>query len=86
MDSGEGTRTWTLLSLRSAAAVGALWAWEDAARGNDEDVAIGELLLELTGQTEKDGSVLVLLMKPQDPILTAAGRGAIPGAMELGRK
>jgi hypothetical protein len=49
--SGEGSRTGTLLGLRSAGAVAALWAGENAARGEDQDMAVGELLLELTGET-----------------------------------
>lgn len=42
---------WALLGERGAGAGGALWAWQDAAGGEDDDVAVGELLLELTGQT-----------------------------------
>jgi hypothetical protein len=37
--------------LAGAGAVGALRAREDAACGEDEDVAVGELLLELAGET-----------------------------------
>ena len=48
--SSQSTRTWALLGLAGAAAVAALWARQDVARGNDEDVAVGELLLELTGE------------------------------------
>lgn len=48
--SGQSTRTWALLGLAGAAAVAALGARQDAARGNDEDVAVGELLLKLTGE------------------------------------
>lgn len=51
MDGGEGSGSWALLLLQVAGAVGALWARKDAAGGNDEDVAVRELLLELTGQT-----------------------------------
>ena len=52
VDSGEGSAAWALLGLRGAAAVAALWAGQNAAGGNDEHVAVGELLLELTGQAE----------------------------------
>ena len=40
----------TLLRLRGAAAVAALGAGQDAAGGDDEDVAVGELLFEFTGE------------------------------------
>ena len=51
MDGGEGTRAGTLLGLSCAAAVRALGAGENAARGDDQDVAVRELLLELTSET-----------------------------------
>jgi len=50
VDSGESSRTWALLSLGSARAVGTLGAGQDAAGSNNQDVAVGELLLELTGE------------------------------------
>jgi hypothetical protein len=50
VDSGECARTWALLRLGGAGAGGALWAWQDAARGEDQDMAVRELLLELTGE------------------------------------
>ena len=52
MDGGEGPGDGTLLGLGGAAAVAALGAGQDAALSNEEDVAVGELLLELTGQAE----------------------------------
>lgn len=51
VDGGQGSGTGSLLGLRGAGAVGALWAGEDTARGEEEDVAVGELLLKLTGET-----------------------------------
>lgn len=50
MDSSQCARTWALLGLRCSAAVAALWARQDTAGGNDDDVTVGEFLLELTGQ------------------------------------
>ena len=50
MDRSERARTRALLSLCRAAAVAALRAGQDAAGGDDEDVAVGELLLELAGE------------------------------------
>jgi hypothetical protein len=52
VDSSEGSRTGALLGLRGAGPVGALGAGQNAAGGNDQDVAVGELLLELTGEAE----------------------------------
>ena len=45
----EGSRAGTLLGLACAGAVGALWAGQDAAAGEEEDMAVGELLLEFAG-------------------------------------
>lgn len=50
VDSGQSTRTGTLLGLVGARVDGALGAGEDAALSDEEDVAVGELLLELTGE------------------------------------
>lgn len=52
VDSGQGAGTRTLLLEGVAGAGGALGAGEDTASGQDEDVAVGELLLQLTGQAE----------------------------------
>jgi hypothetical protein len=51
VDSGESPGLGTLLGLVGARAVGALGAGENAAGSNDQDVAVRELLLELTGET-----------------------------------
>lgn len=50
VDSSQSTGTRTLLGKGVARADRALGAGEDTARGNDDNVAIGEFLLELTGQ------------------------------------
>lgn len=50
VNGGERPRTGTLLGLSGAATVRALGAGKNAARGNDQDVAVRELLLELAGQ------------------------------------
>ena len=50
MDGSEGTGTGALLLLGVARAGRALGAGQDAARSEDQDLAVGELLLELTGQ------------------------------------
>ena len=52
VDGSECSGTGTLLSERGARAVGALGAGQNAARGEDQDVAVGELLLELTGESD----------------------------------
>jgi hypothetical protein len=54
VDGGQGTGARTLLLLRGTAAVGALGTGQDASRGQDEDVTVGELLLELAGQALLD--------------------------------
>jgi hypothetical protein len=50
VDGGQGAAVGALLLLAVAGAGGALGARQDAARGQEEDVAVGELLLELTGE------------------------------------
>lgn len=50
VDGRQGSGTGSLLGLGGARAVGALGTGEDAARGEDQDVAVGELLLELTSE------------------------------------
>jgi len=51
VNSGQCSGTGALLSEGCAAAVGALGAGEDTAGGEDQDVAVRELFLELTGET-----------------------------------
>lgn len=53
MDGGQSAGAGTLLLLGVARAGGSLGAGQDAARGEDQDVAVGELLLQLTGETMK---------------------------------
>ena len=50
MDSSQSTRTRALLLLGVARASGTLGAGQDAARSEDQDMAVRELLLELAGQ------------------------------------
>lgn len=50
VDGSEGPRAGALLLEGVAGAGGALGAREDAARGEEDDVAVRELLLELAGQ------------------------------------
>lgn len=51
VDGGQCAGAGTLLLLGVARAGGSLGAGQDAARGEDQDVAVGELLLQLTGET-----------------------------------
>lgn len=55
MDSSQSAGTGALLLLGVAGAGRALGAGQDAARSQDEDVAVGELLLQLTGQAVGGG-------------------------------
>ena len=50
MHGGQGARARPFLRLAGAAAVGAFGPWQDAARGQDEDVAVRELLFQLARQ------------------------------------
>lgn len=50
VDGGQGAGTGTLLGLVGAGVDGALGAGQNAALSNEEDVAVRELLLQLTGQ------------------------------------
>ena len=56
VDSGQSAGAGTLLGLSGARGGGALGAGQDAALGHEEDVAVGELLLQLAGQTEGRGN------------------------------
>jgi hypothetical protein len=51
VDGGEGSRARAFLGLRCAGTVAAFGAGEDTAGGEDQDVAVGELLFEFTGET-----------------------------------
>lgn len=55
VDGGQGAGAGALLLLGVARAGRSLGAGQDAARGEDQDVAVGELLLQLTGQAVKTG-------------------------------
>jgi hypothetical protein len=58
VDGRQGTRAGALLLLRVARAGGALGAGQDAARGEDQDMAVRELLLELTREPCIEKSVM----------------------------
>jgi len=53
VNGGESARTRAFLSLRSARAVGALGAGENAAGSNHKDVAVRKLLFEFAGKAVK---------------------------------
>lgn len=86
VDGSERAAAWALLCLRGAAAVAALGARQDAARGDDDDVAVGELLLELTSEAWDVLVVAEALDAVLWCMLTAAGCGAIPEGEEPGRR
>jgi hypothetical protein len=50
VDSSQCSRSWSLLCLVGSAAVRTLWAGKDAARGDDDDLAVGELLLKFASE------------------------------------
>jgi hypothetical protein len=85
VDGGQSARAGALLGLVGARVDGALGAGQDAALSNEEDVAVGELLLELAGQTVivrfgfRD-FVYNVFCKVRGLVLTAAGScGSWPG-------
>lgn len=56
MDGGEGARVGPFLRLRRPRPIAAFGPGEDAARGEEEDVAVREFLLEFSRQTvSKEG-------------------------------
>ena len=54
MHGGQGTAVGAFLGLRGARAVGPFGAGEDAARGEEEDVAVGKLLFEFACEAGKE--------------------------------
>jgi len=54
VDGGEGSRARALLLLGVAGAGGALGLGENAAGGEDQDMAVRELLLQLAGEARND--------------------------------
>ncbi len=54
MHGGQSAGAGSFLGLRGAAAVGSFGTGQDAAGGEDEDVAVGELLFQLAGETLLD--------------------------------
>lgn len=90
VDSSESARTGTLLLLGVARASGALGAGKDTARSKDQDVAVRELLLELTG--EATGTFVryeihrMRKTRMVDDKLTAAERGGSPAGKGRGQR
>jgi len=89
---GQGARARTLLLLVVAGADGALGTGQDAARGDDQDMAVGELLLELTGQAGLEREMSAFSFPTAtDPVggygcHTAAGSCGSPGGEGRGRR
>lgn len=54
VDSSQCSGPWSLLRLVGSAAVRALWAGKDAARGDNDDLAVGKLLLKFASETLLD--------------------------------
>lgn len=51
VDGGQSSGTRSLLCLRCSGSVRSLWSWQDTSRCEEEDMSIGELLLEFSGQS-----------------------------------
>lgn len=77
VDGSQSSRAGTLLLLGVARAGGALGAGQDTARGQNQDVAVGELLLELTSEAVGSSSALSSAdhIPGIDRELTAAAHG-----------
>ena len=74
MHGSQGAGAWALLGLRGAAAVGALGAGEDAARGEDEDVTVGKLLFELAREAvEEEEGMLVTGLREEKYVEKVGG-------------
>lgn len=87
VDSSQSARTGALLGLGVARAGGALGLGEDAAGSEDQDVAVGELLLELTSEAAtQHGQYVQCKMDSLFVQLTAAGRGGSPAGMGRGQR
>jgi hypothetical protein len=86
VDGGQGAGTGTLLLLGVAGAGRALGAGEDAARSQDEDVAVGELLLQLTGQAADGISLSSSYLRNEKSLLTAAEHGGSPAGKGRGQR
>lgn len=89
VDGGQCAGAGTLLLLGVARAGGSLGAGQDAARGQDQDVAVGELLLQLTGEAVKDGMSVTRCqtgITTGERKLTAAGHGGNPAGEGRGQR
>lgn len=63
VDSGQSSGSWSLLCLAASRSVGALWSWEDASRGEEDDMSVTELLLQFSGESLLD---LVEVLEERD--------------------
>ena len=91
VDSSQSAGTGTLLLLVGAGVDRALGLGQDAALSNEEDVAVGELLLELTGQAVSASVSLEGYLNLEEPrfcvcVRTAAGSCGSPGGEGQGRR
>jgi hypothetical protein len=86
VDSSESARAGTALLLGVAGASGALGAGKDTARSKDQDVAVRELLLKLTGEATCLLSVRADRVWTAVSRLTAAERGGSPAGKGRGQR
>ncbi len=83
----EGARAGALLLEGVARAAGALGAGEDAARGEDQDMAVRELLLQLAGEAGAGSATSPSTISASPTgVLTAAGHGGSPAARGRGQR
>lgn len=86
VDGSESSGTGALLSEGGARAGGALGTGENAARGKNQDMAVGELLLELTGESVVISIPCLLKLEGARGSITSAARGGNPARKERGQR
>lgn len=86
VNGGQSAGAGALLGGGVARAGGALGAGKDAARGEDQNVAVRELLLELAGQAALGVRYSGRGLRAKGRKLTAAGRGGSPAGTGRGQR
>ena len=83
MDGGQGAAARPLLRLGVARAVGALGPGEDAALGEEEDLAIRELLLKLSREARKNTGESDAVQDTDEVALGCLGPGSFSPLLDF---
>ena len=86
VDGSECSGTGSLLGLRGSGSVASLWAGQDTAGGEDQDVTVGELLLEFTSETFTHVSTAFRDLENQAGRHTVAALCGSPEGMGRGQR